>query len=330
MHDRKQRVICNNTRSSWSLLQCGVPQGSLLSPLLFNIFMNDMNESVSVSSLRLYADDTTEYMADESPLVLQHVLNQDMEKVSTWLNYNYLQANGDKTQAMILGNSTYNYDLQFDGTLIDIKEHLKILGVCLDNKLSFKEHTNVMLKRVYAKIAALRRLKRLVPIDTLLLLYRSFIIPHFEYCNSLLIGIGKTLNKKMEDANYYGLRTVMNTGKTSNYESLLKLLGMRTLEHRRIEQSLIIFFKCFKENGPRYITNLFKPRVTPYNLRSSGLNVEQRPYNSRFFHGSYSYIISRIWNQLPPAAKNAANVPAFINHLNTTNFGGCQCSSCLK
>ena len=127
-----------------------------------------------------------------------------------------------------------------------------------------------MLKRVYAKIAALRRLKRLVPIDTLLLLYRSFIIPHFEYCNSLLIGIGKTLNKKMEDANYYGLRTVMNTGKTSNYESLLKLLGMRTLEHRRIEQSLIIFFKCFKENGPRYITNLFKPRVTPYNLRSSG------------------------------------------------------------
>ena len=113
-------------------------------------------------------------------------------------------------------------------------------------------------------------------------------------------------------------------------ESLLKLLGMRTLEHRRIEPSLIIFFKCFKENGPRYITNLFKPRVMPYNLRSSWLSVEQRPYNSRFFHGSYSYIISRIWNQLPPAAKNAANVPGFINHLNTTNFGGCQCSSCFK
>ena len=121
LHDPKQRVICNNTCSSWSLLQCGVPQGSLPSPLLFNIFMNDMNESVSVSSLRLYADDTTEYMADESPPVLQHVLNQDMEKLSTWLNYNYLQANGDKTQAMILGISTFNYDLEFDGTLIDIK-----------------------------------------------------------------------------------------------------------------------------------------------------------------------------------------------------------------
>ena len=115
----------------------------------------------------------------------------------------------------------------------------------------------------------------------------------------------------------------------------LRIISVSSPHHHRIiivssPYQYRIISVCFKENGPRYITNLFKPRVTPYNLRSSGLNVEQRPYNSRFFHGSYSYIISRIWNQLPPAAKNAANVPAFINHLNTTNFGGCQCSSCLK
>ena len=291
--------------------------------------MNDMNETVSISSLRLYADDTTQYMADESPVVLQYVINKDMERLSTWLNVNYLQANGDKTQAMILGNSTYHYDLEFDGTSIDIKEHLKILGVCLDNKLSYKEHTNVMLKRVYAKIAALRRLKRLVPANTLLLLYRSFVLSHFDYCNSLLIGIGRTLNKKLEDANYYGLRTIMNIRKSTDYKSILKLVGMKTLEHRRIEQSLLIFYKYFKENGPCYVANLFKPRVTPYNLRSSGLNVEQNSYNSRFLHGSYSYIISRIWNQLPSAAKSAHNVSSFHRHLNNLNFVGCQCSNCL-
>ena len=108
--------------------------------------MNDISETVTISSLRLYADDTTQYMADKSPVVLQYTLNQDMERLSSWLDYSYLQASGNKTEAMILGKSTYHYDLEFDSTSIVIKEHLKILGVCLANKLSFKEHISVMLE----------------------------------------------------------------------------------------------------------------------------------------------------------------------------------------
>ena len=175
LHERKRRVMCNNSCSNWTLIRCGVPQGSLLSPLLFNIFMNDMNEAVIDSSLRLYADDTTQYVVDKNPTVLQSSLNQDMERLSSWLDHNYLRANGDKTQAMVLGKSTHHYDLKFNGAPIDIKEHLKILGVHLDNKLSFQEHISEILKKVFAKIAALRRLKRLVPSSTLLVLYRSFL-----------------------------------------------------------------------------------------------------------------------------------------------------------
>ena len=74
---------------------------------------------------------------------------------------------------------------------------------------------------------------------------------------------------------------------------------------------LIIFFKCFKENGPGYEANLFKARVTANNLGSSGLNVVQTSYNSRFLHGSYAYMISHIWNQLPSAVKNAPNASSF-------------------
>ena len=121
--------------------------------------MNDMNETVTISSLRLYTDDKTQYTADCSPVVLQHLLNQDMESLSSWFvsTMNYLQANEDKTQAMILGNSSYRYELEFAGTPVDIKDHLKILGIYLDNNLSFKEHIiNVMLKKAYAKIGALR------------------------------------------------------------------------------------------------------------------------------------------------------------------------------
>ena len=111
--------------------------------------------------------------------------------------------------------------------------------------------------------------------------------------------------------------------------AILRMADMNTLEHRRIEQSLMIFFKCFKENGPGYVANLFKPRVTPYNLRSNGLNVVQTSYNSRFLHGSYAYMISHIWNQLPSAVKNAPNASSFRRLLTKLNFIGCQCSNCL-
>ena len=90
-----------------------------------------------------------------------------MESISSWLDYNYFQAIRDKTQVMILGNLSYVYDLVFNGASITLKEHLKILGVHLDNQLSFREHTNILLKKAYAKITALRRLKRLVPIGPL-------------------------------------------------------------------------------------------------------------------------------------------------------------------
>ncbi|XP_068719429.1 uncharacterized protein [Montipora capricornis] len=133
LQERKQRVMCNNSCSNWIPIRCGVPQGSLLSPLLFNIFMNDMNEAVINSSLRLYADDTTQYVADKNPIVLQSSLNQDMERLSSWLDHNYLRANGDKTQAMVLGKSTHHYDLKFNGAPIDIKEHLKIFGFTCSN-----------------------------------------------------------------------------------------------------------------------------------------------------------------------------------------------------
>ena len=82
------------------------------------------------------------------------------------------------------------------------------------------------------------------------------------------MGRAKTLNKKLEDANCYGLRTIMNIRKSTNYESILRMVDMNTLDHGRIEQSLIIYFKCFKKTGPCYVANLFKPRVAPCNLRA--------------------------------------------------------------
>ena len=142
-----------------------MPQGSLLGRLLFNIFVNDVNCSAGSSSLRLYADDTTQYIAHESPCTLESTLNQDIERLTRWFNANYLQVNATKTQAMTLGKTQYPYNLYIGDKSIEIEPTLKILGITLDQDLSFKPHMAIMLKKVYPKIAALRRIKRLVPSD---------------------------------------------------------------------------------------------------------------------------------------------------------------------
>ena len=109
--------------------------------------MNDVNYSAGSSSLRLYADDTTQYIAHESPCTLESTLNQDIERLTLWFTANYLQVNATKTQAMTLGKSQYPYNLFIGDKSIEIEPTLKILGVTLDRDLSFKPHVAIMLKK---------------------------------------------------------------------------------------------------------------------------------------------------------------------------------------
>ena len=104
---RKQRVKVNGVFSDWLPVYCGVPQGSLLGPLLFIVFINDLNFSVQLYSLRLYADDTTAYASNTDISALELSLNKDLENLSSWFASNYLSVNSKKTQAMILGKHSH-------------------------------------------------------------------------------------------------------------------------------------------------------------------------------------------------------------------------------
>ena len=98
----------------------------------------------------------------------------------------------------------------------------------------------------------------------------------------------------IERTNHYAIKTLLNLGNSATYDLCLAMAAMDTLEQRRTLQSLILFFKCFKLDGPNYISQFFSPRLTKYNLRSSGLNVVQPPYNSLVMHNSYLYTIAHI------------------------------------
>ena len=163
---RKQGVCLYGVCSSYS--EATLPQGSLLGLLLFNIFINDLNYAVPNVSLRLYADDTTLYASDVSPIALQFIVNRGLSRLSEWFNANYWLVNNAKTQALPIVPCKYDFDLTLNGSGVAKLPSIRILGVELDSMLNFIEHISSQLKKAYAKAGALRRIRHFVPMDVTL------------------------------------------------------------------------------------------------------------------------------------------------------------------
>ena len=210
-----------------------------MGPLLFTIFINDLNFCVPNVSLRLYADDTTAYLSDVSPTILEFSFNKDLQTLSSWFESNHLTVNSTKT--------------------LEFLRSIKILGVTLDKDLSYKEHISDQLKKAYAKASALRRIRRFLPHDAMIKLYKAFILPHLEYCSPLFVGIGTGQRNRLEDGNCYILRTLIGHNKSMSYNKLLTTASMTSLYCRRLRQALILLFKCLNGTGPTYIGSLELP-----------------------------------------------------------------------
>ena len=177
--------------------------------------------------MRLYADDTTLYASDVSPIALQFVVNQGLSRLSEWFDANYLLINNAKTQALPIGPCKYDFDLTLNGYGFTKLPSIRILDVELDSMSNFIEHISSLLKKAYAKTGALRRIRRFVPMDVMLALYKSFILPHLEYCSPPGRG-RKVLANKTEDVNHYILRTLTGHGKSLSYQELLFICKLDT------------------------------------------------------------------------------------------------------
>ena len=139
---------------------------------------------------------------------------------------------------MPIGPSPYEYKFTLDNKDVVTNEPLKILGVILDRNLPFKAHIKDQLSKACAKASALRRVRRFISQDTMVCLYKAYILPHLEYCSPRMLGISKSLAAKMEDTNYHILRTTLGYPRSVSYDFLLALAKVKSLAQRREFQSL--------------------------------------------------------------------------------------------
>ena len=187
LYDRKQYVVVNSTSSSSKTIKYGVPQGSILGPLLFLIYINDMPQISNVAKFIFFADDANIIITADTITELINKVNTLLIEINAWVSTNGLKMNLKKTKYMIFGN-TANYMedivILFNNTVIERCCHEKFLGIILDEKLNWNEHRKLLAAKISRNAGIIYKLRDIVPDNVLRTLYYSFIQSHLGYCSS--------------------------------------------------------------------------------------------------------------------------------------------------
>ena len=313
--DRKQRVKVQGTVSEWSIINRGVPQGSVLGPLLFNIFLNDLFYIDISSSISNYADDNNLCNTNISLDSLKSELVRDTIASLQWYNDNGLDANADKFQCVIMDRSgTLDVSIPVHDNCIVSADNIKILGVLLDSKLSFTPHVSLICKRASRQINALRRISKFLNVEGRLKVYKSFISANFSYCPVIWLFCGKTNSNKLEKLQERALRSVYND-RASSYDELLSRSDMLCLSVFRLRFLAIEVYKCVKHENAEYLDELIVKKSTMYNLRDTDLLKQPRFKTFKFGYRSFAYYGAKLWNSLPLEIKGSVNLRIFKNKL---------------
>ena len=188
--ERQQHVTVNNSKSSFKPVSCGVPQGSILGPLLFLLFINDLPLYTCNVFTDLYADDTTLYFFHPSQDVIEQNFQTALNELQIWCKNNGMVLNSAKTKVMFVTTNQKrqrlvndNLKLFYNDDALHTITNDKILGVFVDNNLTWSEHVKHISKKIASNIWLLSKIKAFLSKDHRVQYYKSYIQPHIDFCN---------------------------------------------------------------------------------------------------------------------------------------------------
>ena len=318
--DREQQCIVNGQLSSSKKIICGVPQGSILGPLLFLLYINDMPDSLNNTTPSLYADDSEIYASSDNSSDLISKLNEDLKNLSRWMRKNKLQIHPTKSKYMFIGssynikNNICNEPILINSTPVPRVTNYKCLGVNLDDKLCWDSHIEIICKKVAAGIAAIKRVKPFVPPEMLKVIYNALVQPYFDYCSPLWDNCGIGLKVKLQK--YQNRAARILTGATYDIRTadVFETLAWETLEKRRDYLKSIFMYKILNNLAAPNLNRMFyKMSNCPisYNLRNSDTDLVLPQPKTEFKKRSFSYNGAFLWNNLSVEAKKANTLTSF-------------------
>ena len=330
LSQRKQCVKVGEHISSMSDIIKGVPQGSILGPLLFNIFINDLFHFVNKCNLYNYADDNTLSKSDKSLDQVIAALHDDSRSLINWFKSNKMQANPEKFQALSVGNKTHNENIVFnlDGIKISAEDEVKLLGITIDFKLSFNTHISNICKKAARQLNVLKRIGKHLSKLGKLTIYHSFIMSNFSYCPLTWHFCTEQNTKKIERIQERALRFIYDDYR-STYEHLLEQSKLPSLKTRRMRKIALETFKIINKMSPLFLQDLIKIKNHSYNFRYTNTAEVPRPRTTRYGIKSFRYEAAKLWNSLPNETRNDMSYNQFSRYIqNWCGELNCSCSSC--
>ena len=314
---RLNYVQIEDKLSTSSVVTCGVPQGSILGPLLFLIYVNDMSQAVNCELL-LYADDSCLIFSDRDIKNLETSLNINFSSLCNWFVDNKLSIHLGKTESILFGtrrrlNKNGTLNITYNNKLIKQKSHVKYLGCILDDVLSGRNMANHVLSKVNGKLRFLYRKQNFFNKTTRRLISNALIQPHFDYaCSSWYPLLTQGLENKVQVLQNKCIRYCLKLN-NRDHIGIAEFKEINWLPvKRRVEQSISgTIFKLFKEEVPVYMKQVFQIKNQIHNTRRSNFALHIPSCKICYGQKAISYMAPKIWNKIPANIKSKLNMSSF-------------------
>ena len=267
----------------------------------------------------LYADDTCIFTKSKSLVDVEVRLNNDMENASTWMKSNKMILNNAKTKCMVITTKKKSHNLQnksldicVDGVAIECVTNEKLLGVEIDNFLTFNKHISCLASKVSLRILALRRIKHFLPLFARKLFYNALILPYFEYCINVWSMCNVTTMERAFRLQKLAARVILDINNPSSIRSaeLFKKLNWLSLPSLARHRKTLMVFKALNNSTPSYITDMFSRCTRNTRGQETGLLLLPRTKTERHKR-SFKFSAASSWNDLPVHIRSIDHLPTF-------------------
>jgi len=320
--NRQQCVTINNEYSKNKIITCGVPQGSILGPLLFILYINDLIQSSKILRFIMFADDTNLFYSHKDLNELSRIVNLELVKVSTWLKINKLSLNINKTHFILFHfrQKTIHspISIQIDNTNIVQVKNTKFLGVIINENLTWSDHIEITANKCSKNLGIIRKLSKTVPTRILTTLYSTLIHPYLNYCNIIWASQPTTLLEKLYRIQKKAIRIITHNKWNTHALPLFRNLNLLTIHDINKIQTGCFTYSAIHSLLPQTFSCYFQSNssIHQHDTRSSShLHVLNRSTTLRSFATRIRAPI--LWNALTPDIKDAPSLYSFKKNTNS-------------